>query len=318
MFPEVRLRRLRKNEKLRELLKEYNVTSKDLIYPIFVHEKNKVEEIQSMPGQFRYPISKLKEITKKVEDLGIPGILLFGMPEKKDELGSESFNEKGVVQKAIRTIKENTNLLVITDICLCQYTSHGHCGVVCDGIIKNDDTLNLLSRIALSHAKAGADIVAPSDMMDGRVNAIRSELDKNSFEDILIMSYAAKFLSSFYGPFREAAHSAPTFGDRRTYQMDPANILEALREVELDIQEGADIIMVKPALAYLDVIFRVKEKFEMPTAAYNVSGEYSMVKAASKMGWIDEKKVIDELLLAIKRAGADFIISYFALDYASL
>jgi porphobilinogen synthase len=312
------LRRLRKNEKLRELLKEYNVTSKDLIYPIFVHEKNKVEEIQSMPGQFRYPISKLKEITKKVEDLGIPGILLFGMPEKKDELGSESFNEKGVVQKAIRTIKENTNLLVITDICLCQYTSHGHCGVVCDGIIKNDDTLNLLSRIALSHAKAGADIVAPSDMMDGRVNAIRSELDKNSFEDILIMSYAAKFLSSFYGPFREAAHSAPTFGDRRTYQMDPANILEALREVELDIQEGADIIMVKPALAYLDVIFRVKEKFEMPTAAYNVSGEYSMVKAASKMGWIDEKKVIDELLLAIKRAGADFIISYFALDYASL
>jgi len=312
------LRRLRKNEKLRELLKEYNVTSKDLIYPIFVHEKNKVEEIQSMPGQFRYPISKLKEITKKVEDLGIPGILLFGMPEKKDELGSESFNEKGVVQKAIRTIKENSNLLVITDICLCQYTSHGHCGVVCDGIIKNDDTLNLLSRIALSHAKAGADIVAPSDMMDGRVNAIRSELDKNSFEDILIMSYAAKFLSSFYGPFREAAHSAPTFGDRRTYQMDPANILEALREVELDIQEGADIIMVKPALAYLDVIFRVKEKFEMPTAAYNVSGEYSMVKAASKMGWIDEKKVIDELLLAIKRAGADFIISYFALDYASL
>ena len=312
------MRRLRKNEKLRELLKEYNVTSKDLIYPIFVHEKNKVEEIQSMPGQFRYPISKLKEITKKAEDLGIPGILLFGMPEKKDELGSESFNEKGVVQKAIRTIKENTNLLVITDICLCQYTSHGHCGVVCDGIIKNDDTLNLLSRIALSHAKAGADIVAPSDMMDGRVNAIRSELDKNSFEDILIMSYAAKFLSSFYGPFREAAHSAPTFGDRRTYQMDPANILEALREVELDIQEGADIIMVKPALAYLDVIFRVKEKFEMPTAAYNVSGEYSMVKAASKMGWIDEKKVIDELLLAIKRAGADFIISYFALDYASL
>ncbi len=312
------MRRLRKNEKLRELLKEYNVNSKDLIYPIFVHEKNKVEEIQSMPGQFRYPISKLKEITKKAEDLGIPGILLFGMPEKKDELGSESFNEKGVVQKAIRTIKENTNLLVITDICLCQYTSHGHCGVVCDGIIKNDDTLNLLSRIALSHAKAGADIVAPSDMMDGRVNAIRSELDKNSFEDILIMSYAAKFLSSFYGPFREAAHSAPTFGDRRTYQMDPANILEALREVELDIQEGADIIMVKPALAYLDVIFRVKEKFEMPTAAYNVSGEYSMVKAASKMGWIDEKKVIDELLLAIKRAGADFIISYFALDYASL
>ena len=251
----------------------------------------------------------------KSEDLGIPGILLFGMPEK-DEVGSEAYNENGT--KAIRTIKENTNLLVITDICLCQYTSHGHCGVICDGIVKNEDTLKLLSKIALSHAKAGADVVAPSDMMDGRVSAIRSELDKNSFEDILIMSYAAKFLSSFYGPFREAAHSAPTFGDRRTYQMNPANTLEALREVQLDIQEGADIVMVKPALAYLDVIFRVKEKFEMPTAAYNVSGEYSMVKAASKMGWIDEKKVIDELLLAIKRAGADFIISYFALDYASL
>jgi porphobilinogen synthase len=312
------LRRLRKNEKLRELLREHNVTSKDLIYPIFVHEKNKVEEIQSMPGQFRYPIPELVEIAKKAEDLGIPGILLFGMPEKKDEVGSEAYNENGVVQKAIRTIKENTNLLVITDICLCQYTSHGHCGVICDGIVKNEDTLKLLSKIALSHAKAGADVVAPSDMMDGRVSAIRSELDKNSFEDILIMSYAAKFLSSFYGPFREAAHSAPTFGDRRTYQMNPANALEALREVQLDIQEGADIVMVKPALAYLDVIFRVKEKFEMPTAAYNVSGEYSMVKAASKMGWIDEKKVIDELLLAIKRAGADFIISYFALDYASL
>ncbi|NMA30566.1 MAG: porphobilinogen synthase [Candidatus Methanofastidiosa archaeon] len=318
MYPEVRLRRLRKNEKLRELLREHNVTSKDLIYPIFVHEKNKVEEIQSMPGQFRYPIPELVEIAKKAEDLGIPGILLFGMPEKKDEVGSEAYNENGVVQKAIRTIKENTNLLVITDICLCQYTSHGHCGVICDGIVKNEDTLKLLSKIALSHAKAGADVVAPSDMMDGRVSAIRSELDKNSFEDILIMSYAAKFLSSFYGPFREAAHSAPTFGDRRTYQMNPANALEALREVQLDIQEGADIVMVKPALAYLDVIFRVKEKFEMPTAAYNVSGEYSMVKAASKMGWIDEKKVIDELLLAIKRAGADFIISYFALDYASL
>lgn len=300
------------------MLREHNVTSKDLIYPIFVHEKNKVEEIQSMPGQFRYPIPELVEIAKKAEDLGIPGILLFGMPEKKDEVGSEAYNERGVVQKAIRTIKENTNLLVITDICLCQYTSHGHCGVICDGIVKNEDTLKLLSKIALSHAKAGADVVAPSDMMDGRVSAIRSELDKNSFEDILIMSYAAKFLSSFYGPFREAAHSAPTFGDRRTYQMNPANALEALREVQLDIQEGADIVMVKPALAYLDVIFRVKEKFEIPTAAYNVSGEYSMVKAASKMGWIDEKKVIDELLLAIKRAGADFIISYFALDYASL
>jgi porphobilinogen synthase len=303
---------------LRELLKEHDVNSSDLIYPIFVHEKNEVEEIPSMPGQFRYPVSELKSITKKVEDLGIPGVLLFGMPEKKDAFGSEAYSDKGIVQNAIRAIKEKTDLLIITDICLCQYTSHGHCGVVCDGAIKNDDTLKLLSKTALSHAKAGADIVSPSDMMDGRVKAIRTELDKNSFEDILIMSYAAKFLSSFYGPFREAAHSAPVFGDRRTYQMEPANILEALREVELDIKEGADIVMVKPALPYLDVIYRVKERFEMPTAAYNVSGEYSMVKAASKMGWIDENKVIKELLLGIKRAGADLIISYFALEYASL
>lgn len=271
-----------------------------------------------MPGQFRYPVSELKKIAKKVEDLEIPGILLFGMPEKKDEIGSEAYSDKGIVQKAIRNIKDNTDLLIITDICLCQYTSHGHCGLVSDGIIKNDDTLRLLAKTALSHAKAGADIVAPSDMMDGRVYAIRTELDNNSFEEILIMSYAAKFLSSFYGPFREAAHSAPVFGDRRTYQMEPGNILEALREVELDIKEGADIVMVKPALPYLDVIFRVKEKFGLPTAAYNVSGEYSMVKAASKMGWVDENKVIEEILLSIKRAGADFIISYFALEYANL
>ena len=312
------MRRLRKNEKLRSLLREHDVDPNDLIYPIFVHEKNKIEEIPSMPGQFRYPVSELKKITRNVEDLGIPGILLFGMPGKKDEFGSEAYSDKGVVQRAIRDIKANTDLLVITDICLCQYTSHGHCGVVCDGIVKNDDTLKLLAKTALSHANAGADIIAPSDMMDGRVQAIRSELDHNAYEDILIMSYAAKFLSSFYGPFREAAHSAPVFGDRRTYQMDPANILESLREVELDIKEGADIVMVKPALPYLDVIFRVKERFGLPTAAYNVSGEYSMVKAASKMGWIDEKKVMEELLLSIKRAGADFIISYFALEYASL
>jgi len=299
-------------------LREHHVTSNDLIYPIFVHEKNKIEEIPSMPGQFRYPISGIKQITKKAEDIGIPGILLFGMPERKDEVGSEAYSDKGIIQKAIKTAKDNTDLLIITDVCLCQYTSHGHCGVVSDGIIKNDDTLKLLAKTALSHAKAGADIIAPSDMMDGRVNAIRTELDNNSFEDILIMSYAAKFLSSFYGPFREAAHSAPVFGDRKTYQMEPANILEALREVELDIEEGADIVMVKPALAYLDVIFRVKERYGLPTAAYNVSGEYSMVKAASKMGWIDEKKVIEELLIAIKRAGADFIISYFALEYLSL
>jgi len=289
-----------------------------LIYPIFVHEKNIIEEIPSMPGQFRYPISELKQISKKVEDLNIPGILIFGMPEKKDEVGSESYNDKGIVQKAIKAVKDNTDLLVITDICLCQYTSHGHCGLICDEKINNDETLKVLGKIALSHAKAGADIVAPSDMMDGRVGAIRKELDNNSFEDTLIMSYAAKYLSSFYGPFREAAHSAPTFGDRRTYQMESGNILEALREVELDIREGADIVMVKPALSYLDVIYRVKNKFGMPTAAYNVSGEYAMIKAASKMGWVDEKKIMEETLLSMKRAGADIIISYFALEYASL
>ncbi len=271
-----------------------------------------------MPGQFRYPISELKQISKKVEDLNIPGILIFGMPEKKDEVGSESYNDKGIVQKAIKAVKDNTDLLVITDICLCQYTSHGHCGLICDEKINNDETLKVLGKIALSHAKAGADIVAPSDMMDGRVGAIRKELDNNSFEDTLIMSYAAKYLSSFYGPFREAAHSAPTFGDRRTYQMESGNILEALREVELDIREGADIVMVKPALSYLDVIYRVKNKFGMPTAAYNVSGEYAMIKAASKMGWVDEKKIMEETLLSMKRAGADIIISYFALEYASL
>ncbi|HOC77845.1 MAG TPA: porphobilinogen synthase [Methanofastidiosum sp.] len=318
MFPEVRLRRLRKNERIRALLKEHNVTTNDLIYPIFVHEKNIIEEIPSMPGQFRYPISELKQISKKVEDLNIPGILIFGMPEKKDEVGSESYNDKGIVQKAIKAVKDNTDLLVITDICLCQYTSHGHCGLICDEKINNDETLKVLGKIALSHAKAGADIVAPSDMMDGRVGAIRKELDNNSFEDTLIMSYAAKYLSSFYGPFREAAHSAPTFGDRRTYQMESGNILEALREVELDIREGADIVMVKPALSYLDVIYRVKNKFGMPTAAYNVSGEYAMIKAASKMGWVDEKKIMEETLLSMKRAGADIIISYFALEYASL
>lgn len=289
-----------------------------MIYPIFVHEKNIIEEIPSMPGQFRYPISELKQISKKVEDLNIPGILVFGMPEKKDEFGSEAYNNKGIVQKAVKNVKDNTDLLVITDICLCQYTSHGHCGLICDEKINNDETLKVLGKIALSHAKAGADIVAPSDMMDGRVGAIRKELDNNSFEDTLIMSYAAKYLSSFYGPFREAAHSAPTFGDRRTYQMESGNILEALREVELDIKEGADIVMVKPALAYLDVIYRVKNKFGMPTAAYNVSGEYAMIKAASKMGWVDEKKIMEETLLSMKRAGADIIISYFALEYASL
>lgn len=312
------MRRLRKNEKIRALLKEHNVSKNDLIYPIFVHEKNKIEEIPSMPGQYRYPLSELKKVCKNIEDLGIPGVIIFGMPEKKDEFGSEAYNNEGIVQRGVKTIKNNTDLLVITDVCLCQYTSHGHCGIVSEGKIKNDETLKLLGKIALSHANAGADIVAPSDMMDGRIGALRKELDENSFEDTLIMSYAAKFLSSFYGPFREAAHSAPTFGDRRTYQMDAANILEALREVELDIKEGADIVMVKPALPYLDVIFQVKEKFGLPTAAYNVSGEYSMIKAASKMGWIDEKKAIEEVLLSIKRAGADIIISYFALEYASL
>ncbi len=290
----------------------------DFIYPMFVVPgKGVKEEISSMPGNYHLSVDRLVEEAKEIEALGIPGIILFGLPEKKDEVGSEAYAENGIVQYAIRELKKATpELMVVTDVCLCEYTSHGHCGVVRDGEILNDLTLELLAKSALSHAEAGADMVGPSDMMDGRVAAIRSILDENGFENIPIMSYAAKQASSFYGPFREAAESTPQFGDRRTYQMDPANSLEALREVALDIEEGADIVMVKPALSCLDLIYQVKQEFGYPTAAYNVSGEYSMVKAAGSKGWIDEKKVTLEVLTAIKRAGANIILTYHAKEAA--
>jgi porphobilinogen synthase len=317
-FPEYRPRRLRRSENLRRLIRETTLSVNDFIYPLFVIPGEGIKkEISSMPGNFHFSVDMLNEEVKEVESLGIPGVILFGIPEKKDEVASEAYAENGIIQKAIRAIKEvTTELLVITDVCLCEYMSHGHCGLVRDGEILNDLSLELLAKTALSHAEAGADMVAPSDMMDGRVAAIRSTLDENGYEQIPIMSYAAKQASSFYGPFREAADSAPQFGDRRSYQMDPANSLEALREVALDIEEGADIVMVKPALSCLDLIFQVKREFGYPTAAYNVSGEYSMVKAAAARGWIDEKKVALEILTGIKRAGADMIITYHAKEAA--
>ncbi|MFZ3062443.1 MAG: porphobilinogen synthase [Actinomycetota bacterium] len=317
-FPVYRLRRLRKNENFRRMIRETKLSIDDLIYPLFVVPgKNVREEISAMPNCFQLSVDKLVEEVKEVEVLGIPAILLFGIPEKKDEAASEAYAENGIVQQAIRAIKKaKIETLVITDVCLCEYTSHGHCGVVQEGKILNDVTLELLAKTALSHAEAGADMVSPSDMMDGRVAAIRNALDNEGFSEIPIMSYAAKYASSFYGPFREAAESTPQFGDRRTYQMDTANVLEALREVTLDIEEGADIVMVKPALSCLDVIYRVKQEFGSPTAAYNVSGEYSCIKAAAKNGWIDEKRAVMEILTAIKRAGADIILTYHAKDVA--
>lgn len=321
-FPQLRLRRLRKNENIRRMVRETVLTPNDFIYPIFVVEgENVKEEIPSMPGQFRYSIDRLPEIGETVLKLGIPAVILFGIPEHKDELGSDSYSEKGIIQRAVRKLKgELPELYVITDVCFCEYTSHGHCGYlacsgeVCD--VDNDKTLELLKKQVVSHASAGADMVAPSGMMDGMIKAIREALDGAGFTDIPIMSYAAKYASAYYGPFRDAAESAPAFGDRRTYQMDPANFNEALREVALDIQEGADIVMVKPALAYMDVIRAVKETFKYPTAAYNVSGEYSMVKAAVMKGWIDERRIVLETLTAMKRAGADLILTYHALDAA--
>lgn len=317
-FPQLRLRRLRRTDTLRRLLRETTVEVNDFLYPLFVAPGRGIkEEISAMPGNYHWSLDLLPREVESIAKLGIPGVLLFGLPEKKDEVGSEAYSSSGIVQRAVRVIKEIApQLLVITDVCLCQYTSHGHCGVVVNGYVDNDKTLELLARTALSHAEAGADMVAPSDMMDGRVEAIRSLLDTRGFTTAAILSYAAKFASSFYGPFREAAHSAPQFGDRKSYQMDPANLREALREVEQDINEGADIVMVKPALAYLDVISQVKEAFSYPVAAYNVSGEYAMVKAAGQRGWIDEKLVAMEILTAIKRAGADIIITYFAKDAA--
>lgn len=320
-FPVTRMRRLRANDKLRSMICETKLSVEDFIYPLFVvYGKDKKIPINSMPGIYQYSIDRLEEEIKEVEELGIPAVLLFGIPEHKDDKASSAYEDNGVVQEAIRKIKNIApELLVITDICLCEYMDHGHCGIVEeDGSINNDDSLDLLAKEAISHVKAGADMVAPSDMMDGRIAYIRNKLDLEGYSNISIMSYAAKYASSFYGPFREAAESAPKFGNRRTYQMDPPNILEALREVELDIEEGADVVMVKPALPYLDVIKAVKEKFAYPTAAYNVSGEFSMIKAAAQNGWIDGDAVMIEALISIKRAGADMIITYFAKDAAKL
>lgn len=313
-----RLRRLRVNEAMRDLVRETKFDKSDLVYPMFVIEGENIKNpIDAMPGICQYSIDRMDEELDRVLDAGIGAVLLFGIPAHKDEVGSEAYNDMGVTQRAIRHIKERApKLLVIADICLCEYTSHGHCGLVHEGEILNDETLPLLAKMAASMAKAGADIIAPSDMMDGRVAVIRDALDANGFVNKMIMAYSAKFASGFYGPFREAAHSAPSFGDRKTYQMDPANRREAIRECLSDIEEGADVIMVKPALAYLDVLREVSDRTDYPLAAYNVSGEYSMVKAAAANGWIDEKKVVMEILTGIRRAGAKIIITYHALDAA--
>jgi len=300
------------------MIRETSLTVNDLILPLFViGGRNVKNPIQSMPGHFQLSIDNFLNTAKEAHELGIPAIVLFGVPDKKDSLGTQAYAGDGIIQKATRAVKDKfPELVVITDVCLCQYTDHGHCGVVEGNTIDNDASLDLIARTALSHAKAGADMVAPSDMMDGRVAEIREILDENSFSQIPIMSYAAKYCSAYYGPFRSAADSAPKFGDRKTYQMDPANALEAIREVTMDIEEGADIIMVKPALAYLDIICRVREEIDLPVAAYNVSGEFSMIKAAEKMGWIDGPKVMMETLMSIKRAGADMILTYFAIEAA--
>ncbi len=313
-----RPRRLRGSYNIRRMVRETTLSIDDLIYPIFVRFGNHIrEEIPSMPGIFRFTLDELQSEIEEVRELGIPAIILFGIPEYKDEGATGAFDENGIVQEAIRLVKKIApELVVITDVCMCQYTTLGHCGLVRDGKVLNDESLEVLARIAVSHAKAGADMVAPSAMMDGQVGAIREALDREGFNDIPIMGYSAKYASAFYGPFRDAAESAPRFGDRSTYQMDPPNWREALREIELDIEEGADIVMVKPALPYLDIIARARERFDYPIAAYNVSGEYSLIKAAAEKGWIDEKRVVLEVLTSIKRAGADLILTYFAKDVA--
>lgn len=313
-----RFRRMRANNQLRNLVRETHLNKSDFIYPLFVVEgKNKKNPVESMPDVFQYSIDRIDEILKEIDSSGISGLLIFGIPEHKDEQASESYNCNGITQKAIRYIKKKyPDMLVIADVCLCEYTSHGHCGVVKNDKVLNDETLPLLSAMAVSLAQAGADIIAPSDMMDGRVNAIRQALDESGFYDIPILSYSAKFASAYYSPFRDAAESAPSFGDRKTYQMDYANGREALREIADDIEENADMVMVKPALAYLDIIKAARDRYDLPIAAYNVSGEYSMVKAGAKLGWIDEKKIVMENLTGIKRAGADIIITYHALDAA--
>jgi porphobilinogen synthase len=317
-FPTHRPRRLRRSELIRGFVRETRVSTQGLIYPMFVCPGANVRiEVSSMPGVAQQSVDKFVEECREVEQLGIPAIILFGLPTNKDAFGSEAAAAGGVVQRAIEAVrKAGLKLLVLTDVCLCEYTDHGHCGVVTNNEVQNDPTIELLAQEALSHARAGADIVAPSDMMDGRVGAIRKVLDANGFQDIAILAYAAKYCSGFYGPFREAAQSAPQFGDRRSYQMDPANAREALREVALDLDEGADIVMVKPALAYLDVIRMVRDRFDVPVAAYNVSGEFAMVKAAARNGWIEEQRVVMEIMTAIQRAGASIVLTYHAKDVA--
>jgi len=319
-FPAGRLRRLRMTENLRAMVRETHVGVSDFIYPLFVVPGTNVrKEVSSMPGVFQMSVDRIVRECAEVRSLGIPAVIFFGIPEEKDDVGSGAYDEHGVVQEALRAVKKDVpGLVLITDVCLCEYTSHGHCGIVRGDEILNDESVELLVREALSHAEAGADIVAPSDMFDGRVGAIRRALDERGYQNLPVMSYAAKYASGFYGPFREAAESTPKFGDRRSHQMDPANADEALREVAQDIAEGADIVMVKPALPYLDILRRVKDEFRMPTAAYNVSGEYAMVKAAARAGWIDGDRVMMELLTSIKRAGADLILTYFAKEAAAL
>ncbi len=317
-FPTIRMRRTRQSEKFRSLVRETHLSVEQFIYPLFIAEDlNEPREISAMPGIMQWPLEYLGREAERIVKLGILAVLLFGIPTEKDEVGSQAYASEGIIQQAIRRLKaEAPDLLVITDVCLCEYTSHGHCGVIHNGNVQNDESLELLANMALSHVEAGADLVAPSDMMDGRVGAIRRTLDEHAFSSTPIMAYSAKYASGFYGPFREAAGSAPQFGDRRSYQMDPANVREALREVDLDIAEGADIVMVKPALAYLDVIRQVRDHCDLPLAAYNVSGEFSMIKAAAQQGWIDEKRIVMEVLTGIRRAGADMIITYFAPDVA--
>jgi len=316
VFPKNRMRRLRSSSSMRRLVRQTSLAVDDFVYPLFVREgKGLREPIKSMTDCFHFSPDTIADEAREVASLGIPAVLLFGLPDKKDAIGSQAWVEDGVVQRAIKEIKKATpELLVITDICLCEYTDHGHCGVIKDGKVDNDATCELLARIALSHVQAGADIVAPSDMMDGRVKYIREALEENDFENVAILSYAAKYASAFYGPFRDAAESAPAFGDRKTYQMDPANSDQAMAEIALDIEEGADIVMVKPALAYLDIIYRAKQRFDCPIAAYNVSGEYMMLNSAAEKGLIDRQAAMLEMLTSIKRAGADIIITYFAKD----
>ncbi len=318
LFPEYRPRRLRRTENIRALVRETHLSVDDLIYPLFICEGEKVkQEISSMPGVYRFSIDNALEDIKEAIELGIKAVLLFGIPDKKDEIGTSAYAKDGIIQRAIKAIKDKfPELVIITDVCLCEYTSHGHCGIIKKEEVDNDSTLEQLAKVAVSHAKAGADIVAPSDMMDGRVGRIREALDDAGFSNVAIMSYSVKYCSAFYGPFREAADSAPKFGDRRSYQMDPANSREALREAYLDIEEGADILMVKPAMPYLDIIKMLRTDFNYPVAAYQVSGEYAMIKASAKMGWLDEDRVLWESLISIKRAGADLIITYFAKKIA--